>query len=63
MKQSSKHSSRDAAQNGINIFTVMLKNRSVTGIPKLSNALRCRNKSNDTTVKKKVSKDWRIGLR
>ena len=55
MKQSSKYSSCDVAQNGINI-SFMLKDQSVTGVPKLSNALDYRNKSNNITVKK-ASKD------
>ena len=47
MKQSSKYSLCDAAQNGINIVTFTLKDLSVTGISKLSNASGCRNKSSD----------------
>ena len=47
MKQSSKYSSYDAERNGINIFTFMLKDQSVTGVPKMSNASRCRNRSNN----------------
>ena len=51
MKQSSKYSSCDAEQNGINIFAFVLKDRSITGVPKLSNTSRCRNKSNGSTIK------------